>query len=232
MSRRSEDAIMRTMAVIVLVAAPLALLTAGCSNTYYIRSLDSAERRAFDERASEKPCEVVLSDGTKRSARNVTLSEDTTRWYAAKTGEEIRVSTQRIESIVFRYHGSGLIQGAGLGFAIAGGFGAVLGLSAGEDDCSDSSALLCFRRDEMMVILTAVLGVPGAVVGGIAGLIRGTKYVYHPFPEQSEDEYDRAGRGVQGDGGTARQPRRPGDPSGEEVREARSAPVRHTPGPE
>ena len=86
---------------IVCAITLLAVLTSCCSQSYYIRSLDCDEYRAFEKMAAKETCEVLLDDGTKYLAKNVKIAEDTTRWYASKTGEEIRVSTQRIQNIAF-----------------------------------------------------------------------------------------------------------------------------------
>jgi hypothetical protein len=197
---------------VVCAISLLAALTAGCSQAYYIRSLDGDEFRAFDDQAAKKPCEVLLDDGVKHLAKKVKLAEDTTSWCDSKTGEEIRVSTERIQSVSFVYRGSGFFEGACLGFAIAGGIGAIVGLSAGEDDCSNSSELICFSRDEMLAILTIAFGTPGAVVGGIVGFVRGTKLVYYPFHGTSIDKPDEFGSEIHVDDGAVQRRRQPDCP--------------------
>jgi hypothetical protein len=170
---------LRIVFAILLVGS----LSMGCSHAYYIRSLDSDEYRAFDQRAAKKPCSLVLDDGTEYTAEKVKLSEDTTSWVAASTGQQIQVPTDRVRRIVFRSRSDGLVEGAALGFAAAGLAGAVWGWSEGEDSCGDGSEI-CFTHGQSLVLGLFVFGIPGAILGAIGGAGHGTTYVYYPFPDE------------------------------------------------
>ena len=111
----------------VILAALLAAMTVGCSQAYYIRSLDSVEFRDFDARASKNPCLVELDDLTRYGAKEVELARDTTKMYAVDMAQEIQVPTRRVRSITFVYHGESAAGGAAVGLAVKAVIGGVWG---------------------------------------------------------------------------------------------------------
>jgi hypothetical protein len=65
-----------------------------------------------------------------------------------------------------RSAGSRVLRGGGLGFAGGGIFGALIGLSSGDDD----GTFFAFTAEEKAVLSGVVLGAAGFVVGAIVGL--------------------------------------------------------------
>ena len=173
----------------ILIIIIMATLCAGCSHSYYIRSLDSEEFQSFQDRASKHSCTVTQSDGTEYKATNIILAEDTTRFLSMATGTATHIPTKRIRSIAFSSRGSGVGEGTFLGLFAGVAVGATLGYMGGSEYCSGGG--FCFTREESAILGALLIGVPAAALGALVGSARGTRYIYHPFPEDlSRDLWD------------------------------------------
>jgi hypothetical protein len=162
----------------------LFVLILGCSHPHYISSINSDEGKSLERRASKSSCAVVLVDGREYSATNLTLGQDSTTWVSKKTGERGGVATHEIEKIVFVSRGTGVAEGALVGFAAGASLGALLGVLSGED-CEESTGEICISRHGAVSIGIVVFGLPVALVGALIGAANGSKDLYYPFPPDS-----------------------------------------------
>jgi hypothetical protein len=170
----------------ILIMVSTALMMTGCSHAIRIRSVDSDEFRAFNERASRSSSTVILDDGTEHEALTIILREDTTTWFNKETSVTANIPTKRIRTITFVSHADGFLEGAAIGFLAVGGLAGIWGWSQGSDKCSGTE--ICLTRGNTAALAIIIVGVPGALLGGIAGAGHGTIYIYYPFPEESTKE--------------------------------------------
>ncbi|UCG52447.1 MAG: hypothetical protein JSW58_02540 [Candidatus Latescibacterota bacterium] len=169
---------------VMVFSSVLFVLLLGCSHPHYIASIDSDERQSLEQLASKGSCAVVLVDGTKYKAANLTIGPDSTTWVSKETGERVGVATSDIEKIVFVSRGRGAAEGVLVGFAAGASLGAFLGLLSGED-CEEVSGEICISRQAAVMIGIVALGLPVALVGAMVGASHGSKDLYYPFPKDS-----------------------------------------------
>jgi hypothetical protein len=94
-------------------------------------------------------------------------SEEMSDWDAAMRNPTT-LHYSEIEEIRVRVKGStvgGVFKGMGYGVLIGGGIGAVAGLAAGDDQ----SGFIRFSAEDKALVGLVALGVPGALIGGLAG---------------------------------------------------------------
>ncbi len=149
----------RVWYVILLLSIPLQ----GCSYRHVIGSTSSPRdyTEATDLLSGHK-VEVRLSDGsTFYDAEFVKVGPDSVRFIQGARGR-IAIPAERFCSASYPHR----LNGFGLGVAIGGGLGAIIGLASGDDD---SSTFFSFTAEDK----AAFFGVALAVVGGGIGVITG-----------------------------------------------------------
>ena len=77
-----------------------------------------------------------------------------------------KILTSKVESVRFKNHRNGAIEGLGIGFLFGGLFGAMIGFSSSDDQ---DRGILSFKRKDKMVMHAVVLG----GISGATGLIFG-----------------------------------------------------------
>jgi hypothetical protein len=147
----------------------------GCSTSYQVSSSPNAEPSyaTFNMKAVENDGLIVFRDGGEVDAKNIVASRDSTRFRSMPSDALTVVPTQSIEKVVFTNHGSGFLEGFGLG-ALGGGVTVLVirGVSAPGGEFSGAAYTIAF---------TLIGAGVGGVLGGIPGLIIG-KSVEYRFP--------------------------------------------------
>ncbi|MEJ7601696.1 MAG: hypothetical protein WKG01_27590 [Kofleriaceae bacterium] len=87
------------------------------------------------------------------------------------------IPNEHIDHVIKVSHRRGALEGLGLGLAIGAGFGAVLGLASGDDQC-ERECYIAFTAGEKAVVGAIVFGTLGSGIGLIVGAIRGSRSVY------------------------------------------------------
>jgi hypothetical protein len=146
-----------------MLRATLVVLLAACTHTHPIDTLPGE--------VLDRAVTVRTTSGTSLRARAVGgqwVAEDGTTIDGRDVAEVETVS-----------HGRGLLEGMGLGL-LAGVAAAGAGFLSGDDPTCEPGTWVCFRwtAGEKALILGVGVGVPGAVVGGLVGLIIGSRDRY------------------------------------------------------
>ncbi|GMR12872.1 MAG: hypothetical protein BMS9Abin29_1066 [Gemmatimonadota bacterium] len=149
----------RASLIILLLSMPLQ----GCSYRHVIGSTSPPQDYAkADDLLAGHKVRVRLSDGsTLFGAEFVTVGPDSVRFLQGARGR-IAIPTERFSSAGYPNRWKGF----GWGAVIGGGLGAIIGFASGDDPPSGFFTITAEEK-------AAALGVAGALVGGISGLIQG-----------------------------------------------------------
>jgi hypothetical protein len=168
---------MRVVSCVLLV---LLLFSIGCSSSYEVSSSPDADPsfNTFNVDAYDRSGTIVFQDGRELGARNIMVSQDSTRFLNKKTYAASVVPTHTIKKVVIINHGVGFLEGLGWGAGIGIVSGATLGVIGSTSKYSGSTA-----EDVAWATLTvgAMGAAVGGAIGGIWGVIAGHSYEYE-FP--------------------------------------------------
>jgi hypothetical protein len=158
---------------VACVAMAVLFCCAGCSSSYVVSDLPNAGKSfpAFNHDAYDRNGTIRFHDGSEMDARNIVASPDSLRCLNEETDATTVVPTRSVETVVFKNHFTGLLEGAGWG-ALGGGVAMLTirfaaGPSGGE--------LSGWSYDLFFTFLGAA---GGAVIGGIPGALIGHSYEY------------------------------------------------------
>jgi len=146
------------------VLVGLLLIATGCTSTQKISPAASDGYARLTEAATGKTAQVYFRDGRTLELENLYVGVQSTRG-TGPNGRRRAFATTSIWKVELVNRGTGFLQGAGLGIGGPLASGAVVSL-AEEDEFIPAWAL------------GAVLSVPGGLLGGIVGAIRGQQDVY------------------------------------------------------
>jgi hypothetical protein len=150
----------------------------GCGSSNIASSSPHDKRLSFSQfnrDAKGKKSTIVLRDGVTIDAQEVQADPDSTAWLHQVTGGRATVPTHKIRKVVFTNRTLGAFQGAGVGLLAGAGAGLVLGAiaySSLRDPDPPDPALGAF------VLLPAIGGGGGLVIGGIIGVVKGSRGEY------------------------------------------------------
>ena len=190
MHTHSTLTIARPPIFLVPLLAGMLLLATGCSSTHRVmepsgepsggREASRSEAYGYSrvtEDVSGETVRVFLRDGREMELENLYVGPDSTTGTLPQGGKKT-VPTSALQEIEVVNRGTGFLQGAGIGIAVPLASG-VLGSAMEDDELIPAWAI------------GAVLSVPGGLVGGIAGLIRGQRKTYR-FLEPSSETNSKA----------------------------------------
>jgi len=147
------------------------LVATGCTSTHRVAQ-DTGGYSHVTEDVTGETVRVVLRDGQTMKLKNLYVGADSTRG-TRPNGERRHVPTAALRKLTVVDHGTGVVQGAGIG--IGTGLGTTLiATGTAEDDLGRAIAL----------VGGLLVSIPLTVVGGAVGGIIGQKEVYH-FPERA-----------------------------------------------
>jgi hypothetical protein len=156
----------------------LALCACGCSSSYSVRVAGKPDAEysylEMNQVLQGENVTIELKNEGELSAEDVTISNDSIAWVDRGTEAASRASIREIRTIVLKSHGTGALEGLGLGLAGGGALGALVGqISVGNGGEWGTGA-----GAAMGLILG---GGTGIVVGAITGAIVGHSDNYE-FP--------------------------------------------------
>ena len=160
-SRQSSDTTLHIFWSLVL--AGLLPLAVGCTSTHQVTRESDGYARVTED-LTGKTVQVTLHDGRTMALKNFYVGPDSTTGTQPR-GVDRTFPTSSLYKAEVTERGIGLFQGAGLGIATPLATGGVISLFE-EDEFIPASALV------------ALLSVPGGLIGGIIGVIRGHRDVY------------------------------------------------------
>jgi hypothetical protein len=118
------------------------------------------------EAAAGETARVHFRDGRTTKIKNLYVGPDSSSGVSpAPHGGRRSFPTAAIRRVELVHRGLGFVQGLGTGFAVPLGTGAIMSATDDEELIPDW-------------FVGAVLGVPGGLLGGIVGAIRGHREVY------------------------------------------------------
>lgn len=142
----------------------LFLIATGCSSTQTISPAASDGYARLTEAATGKTAQVYFRDGRTLELEDLYVGVQSTRG-TGPNGRRRAFETASVWKVELVNRGTGFLQGAGLGIGGPLASGAVVSLME-EDEFIPAWAL------------GAVLSVPGGLLGGIVGAVRGQQDVY------------------------------------------------------
>lgn len=150
----------------VPLLAGLLLVATGCSSTHQVSRTPSDGYARVTEAATGKTVKVHFRDGRVMELTNLYVGPDSTMGVTPRNQEGRSFSTASIRKVETTDRATGFLQGAGLGIGvpIAGGF-----LAGGSGDDLGS---------ELVRGAGYVLSIPGGLIGGIIGTVRGHQEIY------------------------------------------------------
>ena len=160
------------------------LVLAGCTHSHPLNAASPESRSHVNARAEQKSALVTLYDGEEVRARSLHVAPDVTTWLDPKTGTMRSVPTSELASVRFTDRGRGVLEGLGLGTAIGVVSGAVVGAYAEAN--GDEGGYVSIEVPGA-ILGGAVFGSLGLLIGGIAGVDRGSYTVYTP-PVTARDD--------------------------------------------
>jgi len=171
----------------------LAIFFCGCSSTYTVRSTEAEDAFSYEqmnEELKERNVTIQLRDWTDIYAKKVLIANDSISWLNRSTDEKYKVRIGRLDKIVIKNHGLGILEGLGLGLLGGGGLGLLLaGITSSDSKNSEAKA--------WGFLIFSVLGASlGTVVGLLSGAISGHSYIYE-FPIEQPSDTLRNGNSPQ-----------------------------------
>jgi hypothetical protein len=160
----------------------VALALAGCTHSRPLEPASPESRTHVNARAEGESALVTLHDGEEAHARSLHVAPDVTTWLDPDTGEMRSVPTSDLAFVRFTDRGRGVLEGTGIGTAIGFAFGVGVGAGAylGLEENDDGSNLGFIQVSPAggVLIVGAGFGLIGLLIGGIAGVDRGSYTVY------------------------------------------------------
>jgi len=165
---------------LVPLLAGLLLVATGCSSTQQVSRTQSDGYARVREAATGETAEVHFRDGRVKELKNLYVGPDSTMGVVPRSREGRSFPTASIQKVEMTDRTTGFLQGIGLGIGIpiAGGLLA----SGGGDDLGS----------ELVRGAGYVLSIPGGVIGGIIGTVRGRQETY--YFEDSSPKADSVAR--------------------------------------
>jgi hypothetical protein len=148
---------MRALLAVVLVAA--------CTHSYPITDAYELEgEHVTVETHSNESIEVVVEPAPDGVA------------FRSQTGY---VSIADVARVVDKRRGRGALEGLGIGLLIGAAGGAIVGYADGDDECPPEGwCILTFTAGEKALLGGMFFGGVGGLVGGVIGLVRGSRVEY------------------------------------------------------
>jgi hypothetical protein len=164
----------------------IAISFCACSSTNSVRSTDYG---MVNEKLKGQRVELDVA-GRHIPAVDVTLSQDSVSWRDARTGEKSRAGIRELNRVVNKNHPLGCLEGLGIGVAIGGGAGALVGGALNIRSTAESGS----QSSGFGVVVGLVLGGgAGVIVGSITGFAAGHSSIYE-FPPAEPTDSVRIGR--------------------------------------
>jgi hypothetical protein len=152
----------------------IAMFVCGCSSS---RAVRPTEYGILNEDLSGQLVELEIQ-GARIPAKNVTLSRDSISWVDPRTDRATRASIHGLNKIVKKNHPLGALEGLGLGVAIGGGVGALVGSALNIRSTAESGS----QTAGFGALVGLVLGGgAGAIIGSVSGFAGGHSTNYE-FP--------------------------------------------------
>jgi hypothetical protein len=165
----------RTQLGLVPLLAGLLLVAAGCSSTHQVSRTQSDGYARVTEAATGETARVHFRDGRTTKLNNLYVGPTSTTGVLPGSGQDQSFPTDSIRKVELIDQGTGFFQGIGIGAGVPAASGLLVGVS--EDDQLDGASAM---------ISGFVLSVPGGLIGGVLGAIRGQRKTYRiqaPSPE-------------------------------------------------
>ncbi|MFB6279521.1 MAG: hypothetical protein ABEK75_08440 [Salinibacter sp.] len=165
----------QTQLGLVPLLTGLLLVATGCSSTQQVSRTRSDGYARVTEAATGETARVHLRDGRTVKLNNLYVGPTSTTGVVPGSGQKQSFSTASLQKVELVDRSSGFWQGAGIGAGVLAASGLLMG--AGEDDELGSA---------LAMISGFVLSVPGGLIGGVVGAIRGQRETYlmqAPSPE-------------------------------------------------
>jgi len=163
--RRSGFMKRRCFVIIVLV-----IFTSSCTHIREYSTFDDINTATRD-----KKTEITLSDDQSLIVDRLQITPDSTFWRNPSGGNTESVPTSEVKSVVVRNRGRGALEGFGLGTLIGFGVGVLIGLISGDDPGAGAGRIFSFTAEEKAGMFGILLGVPGGLLGLLAGASTGSK---------------------------------------------------------
>lgn len=164
----------QTLPGLVPLLTGLLLVAAGCSSTHHVSRTSPNGYARVTEAATGETARVHLRDGRTVKLKNLYVGRDSVTGISTESHDGPRsFPTAAVRSVEFVNRGTGFLQGLGTGFAVPLGWGMLMSATEDEEFIPAWS-------------IGAMLGIPGGLVGGIAGAIWGQREIYRfstPSPE-------------------------------------------------
>jgi len=161
----------RTPLRLLPLLGSMLLVATGCTSTHRVAQHAGGYSQVTEDVTGET-VRVVLRDGQTMKLKNLYVGADSTRG-TRPNGERRRVPTAALRKLTVVDHGTGIVQGAGIGLGT--GLGTTLvATGTAEDDLGRAIAF----------VGGLLVSIPLTVVGGTVGGVIGQKEVYQ-FPERA-----------------------------------------------
>jgi hypothetical protein len=174
------DQLVRHKAAGLVSGLLLLLVITGCSSTRIAST--GNDLAAVNLLAEGRVARVTLAGGEVVRARALLIETDSVSWVDAGTGEFKMAATPQLREVRFTRHGRGAVQGAGLGAAIVGGYGALLMAASWTPTCESTEYMGCFLHGQsaaQAALWGALVGIVGGLpFGAVAGWSVGARSIY------------------------------------------------------
>lgn len=178
---------MKTMSWILIFAM---LFYSGCSSTRFIKP----EQSSYDEinkKLKGKRVNIILTDGYwyAGEVKDIRVAPDSTSWVELLLPRKHVIPTSKVKEIYTKSHVNGALQGLLSGAIVWGSIGALIGLmchdsspggsGSSEDSWLFEGPLWTTTPGQDAALGAILLGVPGALIGFLIGVSKGStnKYV-------------------------------------------------------
>lgn len=138
----------------------------------------------INERARSSSAEVIhevppVDDlYAREEAHDLRVTPDSVSWINDRTGRLESIPFDQLVAVRFVRHGTGALEGGGIG----AGTGVALGIMIGFGSGDDPKGWFSLTAEEKAAILGIGLGATGGLVGAITGAIIGSKNIFVAQP--------------------------------------------------
>jgi len=162
---------------IVLLTGLLLAVLSGCTHTQTFDVAVPTEREQVNAQFENRTTRITFVSGDTLYARSVSVAPDTTTWVEVQGGEAGAAPTSEVLSIRYKDGRQGVLEGLGLGFALGGGLGLIVG-SDGQENSEEWLSGIGPSRGQVALGMGALGGLLGAAIG----LARRSRIVYRIQP--------------------------------------------------
>jgi hypothetical protein len=163
--------------ILVLLAIAIAVAAGlGCTHVREVAISPNTDpdRLVINRNAAWRVTTVTLNDGTAIKTHWLRVAPDSVRWMGLYSTESQGAPTGTVTQVSYEDNFWGAVDGLQIGLVTGLVFGALLGLSAGDDP----PGWFSLNRDQKAVFLGLTLSALGGVAGAVTGAVVGSRCTY------------------------------------------------------